>query len=174
MLKLQCISIAKPVKLFNVARMVWNKHADIMTHNTLSEKDENYSSLKTYSDLQFEVPECHQLQKMSFTDVTLYCIYFKKQNKKKTCTLGLYPKLTCNGTLLEKVIQCEKFSPLSLHGGSGDFSCQALGLMLALHNSVTAKKYEPFLQDQVHLLMHCSLSKLRNSKAPLTDTVKTN
>lgn len=82
MLKLQCISIAKPVKLFNVARMVWNKHADIMTHNTLSEKDENYSCLKTYSDLQFEVPECHQLQKMSFTDVTLYCIYFKKQNKK--------------------------------------------------------------------------------------------
>lgn len=43
-----------------------------MTHNTLSEKDENYSCLKTYSDLQFAVPECHQLQKMSFTDVTLY------------------------------------------------------------------------------------------------------
>lgn len=42
-----------------------------MTHNTLSEKDENYSCLKTYSDLQFAVPECHQLQKMAFTDVTL-------------------------------------------------------------------------------------------------------
>lgn len=39
--------------------------------------------------------------------------------------------------------------------------------MLALHHSVTAKKYEAFLQDQVHLLMHCSLSVFRDGKAPI-------
>lgn len=44
---------------------------------------------------------------------------------------------------------------------------QELEPMLALRSRVTAKKNEAFLQDQVHLLMHCSLSKLRDGKAPI-------
>lgn len=46
-------------------------------------------------------------------------------------------------------------------------SCQALELILAPHSRVNAKKYEAYLQDQVHLLMHCSLSVLRDGKAPI-------
>lgn len=88
---------------------------------------------------------------------------------------GLHLRLTLvksHTRKLEKVIWCHKLcSPYLLyahqHGGCVAISWQEIGLMFSLHRSVTANNIEAFLQDQVHLLMHCSPSMCRDGEAPI-------